>query len=184
MTRQMRRILFSACLVPTLATFSSFPSSALAQNSVKHAPELTMQRMAGEWLMQGTIDNQVVTHDIHVDQILNRQYVRIHEVSREKNAAGEPEYEAWVHIAWDKANEEYVVMWLDNTGVTNFSADGVGHGKPDGERIPFIWKLADGSGIHNTFAYDRASDTWSWQIDNVDKAGKISPFARVILKRK
>jgi hypothetical protein len=151
---------------------------------VKHAPELTMERMSGEWLMQGTIDNQVITHDIHVDQILNRQYVRIHEVSREKNAAGEPEYEAWVHIAWDKANEEYVVMWLDNTGVTNFSADGVGHGKPDGERIPFIWKLADGSGIHNTFAYDRASDTWSWQIDNVDKAGKISPFARVILKRK
>lgn len=140
--------------------------------------------MTGDWVMQGTIDTEQVTNDVYVDLILKRQYVRIHQISREKDASGEPTYEAWIHIAWDQANEEYVVMWLDNTGVTNFSADGVGHGKPDGDQIPFIWKLADGNGIYNTFAYERGSDTWSWKIDNLDTSGKSSPFARLTLKRK
>ncbi|MBL8855873.1 MAG: hypothetical protein JNK57_18030 [Planctomycetaceae bacterium] len=143
-----------------------------------------MDKMSGEWVMTGTIDEKEVTHDVNVDCILNRQYLRIHEVSREKDADGQPEYEAWIHIAWDKENAEYVVMWLDNTATTNFSPEGVGHGKPDGDRIPFVWKSADGSGIHNTFKYDRASETWTWEIDNVDKSEKVSPFARLTLKRK
>lgn len=184
MAEQTRRIVLLACFVLGLVLHLSFPGMALAQTAVKPAPDALMERMAGEWVMQGTIDNEKVTHDVHVDRILNRKYVRIHEVAREKDASGEPAYEAWIHIAWDEANEEYVVMWLDNTGITNFSADGVGHGKPDGDRIPFIWNLADGSGIHNTFAYDRASDTWSWKIDNVHKSGKPSPFGRVTLERK
>ncbi len=196
MTHQMQRIFLIVCFVQGLASCSSLPSAALAQDSVKPNPqsqvaqravekhEFLMERMAGDWIMQGTIANAEVTNDVYVERILNKQYVRIHQISREKDAAGEPTYEAWIHIAWDQKNEEYVVMWLDNTGVTNFSSDGVGHGKPDGDQIPFIWKLADGSGIHNTFAYERASDTWSWKIDNLDEAGKSSPFARVTLRRK
>jgi hypothetical protein len=195
-THQMLRIFLLVYLVHGLASCSSFPSTALAQDSVKPTPEdqaapraeekheFLMERMTGDWVMQGKIDNAEVTNDVYVERILNRQYVRIHQISREKDAAGDPTYDAWIHIAWDKKNAEYVVMWLDNTGVTNFSADGVGHGKPDGDRIPFIWKLADGSGIHNTFAYARDSDTWSWEIDNLDKSGKSLPFARVTLKRK
>jgi hypothetical protein len=74
-------------------------------------------------------------------------------------------------------------MWLDNTAATNFAAEGVGHAKPDGDRIPIIIRDVDGTGIHTTFAYDRAKDTWSWTIDNVDKYGKSSSFARLTLKR-
>lgn len=184
MTRQMLRTLSSICSVFVLAAQLGFPGMALAQAPEAATPDSLVESMTGQWVMEGTIDDEKVTHDVRVDRILNRQYVRIHELAREKDAAGEPAYEAWIHIAWDKANGEFVVMWLDNTGVTNFSPDGVGHGKPEGDRIPFIWKLADGSGIRNTFAYDRASDTWSWAIDNVDKAGQSSPFGRVTLKRK
>jgi len=182
----MKHLLSDLLSVSTLgfAFALSLPIMALAQDSAKPTPEYLMEKMTGKWIMRGTIDNKKVTHDVNVDLILNRQYVRIHEVSREKDASGKPEYEAWIHIAWDKTNEEFVVMWLDNTGVTNFSPDGVGHAKPDGDRIPFIWKLADGSGIRNTFAYDRANNTWSWKIDNVDKTGKSSPFGSVTLKRK
>jgi len=183
----LRNLLFVSTVL-VFASGSSLPSLALHQESKKHSakpnPEFLMEKMTGKWIMRGTINDEKVTHDVTVDRILNRQYIRIHEVSREKDASGKPAYEAWIHIAWDKANQEFVVMWLDNTGVTNFPANGVGHGKPAGDRIPFIWKLADGSGIHNTFAYERASNTWSWKIDNLDKSGKSSPFAKVTLKRK
>lgn len=171
-------------LIVTLVSITLYSSMAHGQNTVTSKSESLMDKMTGEWVMAGTIGNEQVTHDVYVDWILKRQYIRIHEVSREKDAGGELAYEAWIHIAWDKENAEYVVMWLDNTGTTNFAAEAVGHGKPNGDRIPFVWKFADGSGIHNTFAYDRASDTWSWTIDNVDKSEKPSPFARVTLKRK
>ena len=171
-------------LVLILASISLYPPIAHAQDRVTSKSDSLMDRLTGEWVMAGKIGKEQVTHDVHVDWILKRQYIRIHDVSREKDADGEFAYEAWIHIAWDEENAEYVVMWLDNTGTTNFAAEGVGHGKPDGDRIPFVWKSADGSGIQNVFAYDRANDTWSWTTDNVDKSGTPSPFARVTLKRK
>ena len=88
--------------------------------------------------MTGTVANEEVTHDVYVDRILKRQYVRIHELSREKDADGEPTYEAWIHIAWDKEKAEYAVMWLDNTATTNFEPEGLGHEKPNGDRIPIV----------------------------------------------
>ncbi len=171
-------------LVVALALTSLAPCVAGAQVAVPPRADSLMQRMTGDWVMTGTIGREAVTHDVTVDRILKRQYVRIHEVSRERDAAGEAVYEAWIHIAWDAANAEFVVMWLDNTGTTNFAAEGVGHGTPDGDRIPFTWRSADGSGIDNTFSYDRASDSWSWAIDNVGRDGRRSAFARVTLKRK
>lgn len=51
-------------------------------------------------------------------------------------------------------------MWLHNTVKTYFAAEGVGRAKPGGERFPFEWHAADGSGIRNTFTYDHANDIW------------------------
>ena len=185
MTQPMRKHVPSTWyLILTLTLMSLFYPMSHAQSPASPSPATLMDKMTGEWVMTGIIGKQQVTHDVYVDWILKRQYIRIHDISREKDVDGKSAYEAWIHIAWDKENAEYVVMWLDNTGTTNFAAEGVGHGKPDGDRIPFVWKFADGSGIHNTFAYDRPSDTWSWTIDNVDRSEKLSPFARVTLKRK
>ncbi|MBK7702502.1 MAG: hypothetical protein IPI34_06175, partial [bacterium] len=111
-------------------------------------------------------------------------YIRIHEVSRDKDASGGIGYEAWIYIVWDPKLSEYALMWLDNTAATDFSSEGVGHAKPDGDRIPFIYSFADGSGIRTTFAYDRTTDTWAWTIHNLDKSGSASPFANVVLVRK
>lgn len=67
--------------------------------------------MNGRWMLTGTIAKQQTTRDVNVHWILNREYIRIHEVSREENAAGGPEYEAWIHIAWDAKKSEYAVFW-------------------------------------------------------------------------
>jgi len=138
-------------------------------------PEALLYKMTGHWVMTGTISKKPVTHDVDVDWVLKRGYIRLHELSRDKDSNGSIGYEAWVYILWDAKNSEYAVMWLDNTAVTNFAAEGVGHAKPDGDRIPFIFKEADGSGTN---------DTWSWTIDNVDKSGKPSRFATLTLTRK
>ena len=155
--------------------------TALAQDQATSAPEALLDKMTGHWVMTGTIGKKPTTHDVDVDWVLKREYIRIHEVSRDQDASGGIGYEAWIYLVWDAKTSEYAVMWLDNTAATNFAAEGIGHAKPDADRIPFIFKDADGSGIHTTFAYDRVTETWSWTIDNVDKLGKASPFAKLTL---
>lgn len=172
-------------LLVAIAAFTALVAQAsLAQDRAASAPESLLDKMAGHWVMTGRIAKKPTTHDVDVDWVLKRRYIRIHEVSRDKDASGGIGYEAWIYIVWDAKSSEYAVMWLDNTASTNFAPDGIGHAKPDGDRIPFIFKDADGSGIHTTFAYDRATDTWSWTINNVDKSGKASTFAKVTLTRK
>ena len=159
-------------------------STGMAQDKAATAPQALMEKMTGQWEMTGVIAKKTTTHDVDVDLVLKREYIRIHEVSREKDASGDPAYEAWIYLVWDPKKSEYAIMWLDNTAATNFAPEGVGHAKPDGDRIPLIFKLADGTGIHTTFEYDRAKDTWSWTIDNIDKAGKPASFAKLTLSRK
>ena len=114
--------------------------AAHAQNKAVPSPEALMDKMTGHWVMTGTIANKPITHDVDVDWVLNRQYIRIHEASREKGANGDLGYEAWIYVVWDAIKHEYAVMWLDNTAVTNFAPDGIGHAKPNGDLIPIIWK--------------------------------------------
>jgi hypothetical protein len=159
------------------------PTARAQRAGAAEAPDALLDKMTGRWVLTGTIAKQQTTHDVDVDWILNREYLRIHEVSREKNGAGGPQYEAWIHIAWDAKKSEYAVLWLDNTAVFTFAADGIGHAKRDGDRIPMLFTDPDGGGIHTTFSYDRTTDTWSWTIDNVDKTGRVSSFATVTLTR-
>ena len=171
-------------LLVALAFTSLVVPPALAQSQASSAPEALLDTMTGHWVMTGTIGKKPTTHDVDVDWVLKREYIRIHEVSGDKDARGSIGYEAWIYVVWDTKKSEYAVMWLDNTAATDFAAEGIGHAKPDGDRIPFIFKLADGTGIHTTFAYDRAKDTWSWTIDNLDKSGKSSSLAKLTLTRK
>lgn len=186
-TRSRKVTSMQAIMLPLLAglaLWSVGASTVLAQGPTQGEPDRLLQQMVGQWVMSGTIARREVTHDVDVDWLLKRQYLRIHEVSRDQGVDGEPGYEAWVFIAWDAKASEFAVLWLDNTETTNFAPGGIGHAKLDGDKIPFVWKLADGSGIHTTFAYDRETDRWSWTIQNLDKSAAESPFASLTLVRK
>jgi hypothetical protein len=156
--------------------------SALAQAAPVNDPLL--ERLAGTWVLRGTLAGQQTTHDVTAEWVLNHLYLRLHEVSREKDAAGQPQYEALVLIGRDEPAKEYQCQWLDTTGGGALTPESVGHGKRDGEKIPFAWKDKDGTvSFNNTFAYDRRTDSWSWIMDNIQK-GKPVPFARLTLTRK
>jgi hypothetical protein len=160
------------------------PTARAQRPGFAAAPEALLDKMTGHWVLTGTIGRKLTTHDVDVDWIFKREYLRLHEVSHEQDAAGGPSYEAWIYIVWDAKKDEYAVLWLDNTAAFTFGAEGIGHATPDGDRIPIVFRDPDGGGIHTTFNYDRANDTWSWTIDNADKTGKLSSFAKVTLRRK
>ena len=142
-----------------------------------------LDRFAGRWVLQGTIAGSRTTHDVTAEWVLAHQYLRIHEVSREKDATGAPAYDAIVFIGWDQPSDQYACLWLDSTGGGGLSAQAIGHGKRSGDEIAFLFKGGDGSIFHTTFAYERSTGTWQWRMDGEEK-GELQPFARVRLVRK
>ena len=178
----MRHPVIALVVLAVALVLASRPSDAKQAVSARADPRRELlERMIGHWVLRGVIARQQTTHDIDAQWVLDKEYVQIHEVSREKDAAGKPRYEAIVYVVWDPKAGEYACLWLDTTGLDVFPPKGVGHARPEPGRIPFIFEDPDG-GTHTTFAYDRAKDAWSWTIDNEAK-GTLTPFARVTLTR-
>jgi hypothetical protein len=141
-----------------------------------------LDRMTGHWVLSGTIAGHDTTHDVDADWVLNREYIRLHEISREKSPSGSLAYEAIVFIGWDPSAGEYTLLWLDTTSGAGLNSPVIGRGKLSGDQIAFLFKSRDGN-FHTTFAYDKSSNTWKWIMDG-EENGKLSPFARVTLTRK
>ena len=148
--------------------------SAGAQQPTLQDPLL--DRMVGKWLLSGEIVGKPTTHDVDATWALNHQFVHIHETSREKTAAGLPQYEANVFLGWDMKRNEYVVHWMDVFG-GGFS--GMGYADKKENTIPVIFKSPEGD-FHTTFTFDKEKDRWLWTMDN-EQAGKLRPFARLTM---
>ena len=143
-----------------------------------------LDRMIGKWVLQGTIAGKTTTHDVTSEWVLGHQYLKIQEVSREKNSRNQPAYDAIIFIAWDSRSTEYTCLWLDNTGTWDFTSQSIGRAmRSSGDAITFRFGSDDGSSVNTTFSYDKNADTWQWLIDN-QTGTKIQPFARVKLTRK
>ena len=145
-------------------------------------PVELLNRLAGAWVLRGTIGGKQTTHDVRAEWVLNHEYLQLHEVSREKNASGTPAYDAIIYIEWDAKAREYRCLWLDSTSGGGLSAQGIAHASQAGDSIPFLFTLSPSDQIRTTFRYDSAADSWQWLIDNVDR-GNIRQFANVKLSR-
>jgi len=162
----------------------SFVALALSLGQAQQpSSEPLLDHMVGTWILHGTVEGKETIHDVTGEWILNHEYAQIHEISREKDAKGQPQYEAIVLIEWNPKSAEYACEWLDTTSGGALFTQVIGHGKREGDKIPFLFKMRDGTVFHNTFAYNSASDTWQWLLDG-EEQGKLKPFARMELKRK
>jgi len=151
-----------------------------------HQPGMSMQHSPGdawEWVLHGTIAGKETTHDVVAEWVLGHQYLQLREVSCERDAKGQPAYEAIVIIGWDQASGQYTCLWLDSTGGGGLTGEAMGHAKRGGDEIAFLFKGRGGSLFHTTFAYSKGTRTWQWLMDD-EENGKRQPFARVMLTRK
>jgi hypothetical protein len=171
-------ILRTTCRAFAFGLLISF--SALAQPATFQDPLL--EHMIGKWVLQGTIAGRNTTHDVVSEWVLGHQYMRIQEVSREKDARNQPAYEATILIGWDPRSSQYICLWLDNTGPWDFTSQGIGRAKGSGDAITFRFGSNDGSSVNTTFSYDKDAGTWQWSIDN-EMGGKIQTFARLRLTK-
>jgi hypothetical protein len=168
----------AALRVVVLCLLASIPALADEQGF----QDALLDRFAGSWVLRGSIDGNESVHDVLAEWVLEHQYLRFHEVAREKDSNGRPLYEAIVFIGWDQPSHQYACLWLDSTGGSGLSSQAIGYAKPSGDELPFVFDTGDGGVIHTTFAYSREADSWRWTID-IARDGKRSQFAQVVLKK-
>src|SRR5207237_5758588 len=146
-------------------------------------PDSLFPRLIGHWVLRGTIARQQIVHEVTSAWLLGREYVQMHEVSREGAPNGTPTYEAVVLFGRDPQTGAYACMWLDNTAAAAFDSQGIGRGSVAGDSVPFLFHYTAITSFHTTFVYDRAKDSSQWHMDN-DSSGVRRPFARVTLTRR
>lgn len=153
-----------------------------SQSQTTDAQTALLDKMTGHWVLEGMIAGKQTVHDIDAAWVLNRGYVRLHEVSRKKNADGSPSYEAIIFINWDPKAQEYKCLFLDSTSNAGLNGDWIAHAKPSPDAIPLIFNISPTEKTFTTFTYQRSSDTWHWTIDDQTDS-KTKRFADVTLSR-
>src|SRR5258705_5697233 len=108
-------------ILALLVSAAALPAQSLPADSL-------FDRLVGHWVLRGTIARQQTTHDVTFEWMLGREYLQMHEVSRERAASGKPAYEAVVLFGRDPRTGEYACLWLDNTGASAFAPQDVGRG--------------------------------------------------------
>jgi len=158
-------------------------AQALSAQSQSPDPLQLLDHLAGDWILTGTIAGKQTTHDVQAAWVLRREYLQIHEVSREKNANGEPAYEAIILVSWDANAKQYACLWMDSTAGGALTSPVTCRAAAAPDSIPFLFTLSPSESLHTTFRYRRATDRWQWTIDD-EKDGKMERFADVELARK
>jgi hypothetical protein len=135
---------------------------AVAQHPPVNSPLL--DHLVGRWVLQGTIAGQDTTHEVNAEWVLEHHYLLIHEVSRQKNAKGEPQYQATIYIAWNEATKDYACVWLDDYG--GLTSTSIGVASPKENELSFVFKNEKGEvEFKNGFVYDarkRALGSGAW----------------------
>lgn len=158
----------------TIAAMMFVSLAAVAQQGPTNSPLL--DHLAGKWVMQGNVGKQVATHELNAQWVIQHRYLRFYEVSRDKNAKGDPQYEATVFIGWNAKSNLYACVWLDVYGGLTTESVGVATAKEN--ELTFVFKDEHGeTSFTNTFTYDPKTNTWENRLDNIVK-GEAKPFAR------
>ena len=153
--------------------------AAAAQQAPVKSPLL--DHLAGHWVMRGTVSGRKTVHDVSAQWVLGHHYLQIHEIAREKDSRGQPQYEATVYVGWNEQPKQYACVWLDVYG--GASPASIGLATPGENNLPFVFKDEKGEiTFRNEFIYDPKADSWEWRLDNVQQRVP-KPFARFKLTR-
>jgi len=139
-----------------------------------------VDRMAGNWKLEGPVMGGVGHHDVEAEWVLNHQFLRIHEKTSAKAPAGEHRYEATWFLGYDAVSERYVLHLLDVFG-GRFS-ETLGYGTREGNAIHFVFEYPDGP-FHTAFRWMPESGAWQWLMEQKNKDGKWTQFADLKLTR-
>ena len=153
-------------------------TTAVPQSAAGSSSDL-LEKMTGTWNVEGNVRTSPAHHVITAEWILNKQFLRLHELTSPNAPASEKPYDALWFIGYDDVSERYVIHLLDVFGPRY--SETLGYGTQKGNAIAFIFEYPDGP-FRNTMEYRPESDSWHWVLQDKDK-GQWRLFADFKLTR-
>jgi hypothetical protein len=144
-------------------------SAAQAAGAPPAAPLL--EHLAGNWTMKGTVLGKPATYRLRAAWTLQHRFIELH---MRDVAHTPPAYEARVFLGPDTLPGRVVAHWMDNTGAA-FSVPPA-TGKAEGDSLTLDFPYPTGT-FHDSFRYDRASNSWTVRLDAADGKGGWRRFA-------
>jgi len=139
-----------------------------------------LNHLTGKWLLTGFMAGKQVKHDINAGWVLGHEYFQIKETSRERDANGHPGYEAIVYITFNKSNDQYDCLWLDNTSNAGLSNGIIAHAKSEPNKLALLFKFNEHTFFHTILTYKPGQGSWDWQMTS-DDDGKMKTFAKAVM---
>jgi ketosteroid isomerase-like protein len=133
-----------------------------------------LDRLAGSWRLSGTIQGAPAEQTLEASWVLNHQFLRLDYQGVGEPPAGEPRYQATVHVGRDNLSERYVVHWLDVFG--GRWSETLGFGSIEGTSVTFRFEYPDGP-FENTFTWDEGTGRWRFLLRSRGGDGTWSTFA-------
>jgi hypothetical protein len=169
-------------LCASLALMLFVPALQAAQQPIDgpHAvlADPLLDKMVGDWTMNGKLMGQSTTHTVKARWVLNHQFLEIHEWGPSDPKTATPQYEAMPMIGYDNMSERYVLHWIDVFG-GRFS-ETLGYGKRVGNEIDFIFEYPDGP-FRTNLSWDATRGQWHWQMTRKNTSGQWATFADLTL---
>ena len=127
--------------------------------------------MTGDWSMDGPTMGKPTHYALHGERILAGGFVRL----QMRDKAKPSHYQADFFLSFDKRKQDYIGHWLDQYGAAG--ARVVAEGHRNGNTLVLLFPYADGA-LRDTFSFDSKKHAWSWLLEQQDKDGKWSTFAK------
>lgn len=139
-----------------------------------------VSHLTGKWKLEGDVMGKAAHHDVSVDWVLNRQFLRIEEKTSANAPSSERQYDSIWYLGYDAISERYVLHLMDTFGA-RFS-ETLGYGTRDGDQIRFVFEYPDGP-FHNTYRWDAKENSWRWLMEQKNKDGRWEQFGDLKLTR-
>ncbi len=152
---------------------------AASQRPVEWREDL-VDRLAGTWIVLGTVLGREAHHNVRAEWVLNHQFLRIQEKTATSAPADERPYDAIWFLGYDPIKARYILHLLDTFG--GRYSETLGYGIREGNEIRFAFEYPDGP-FRNTYRWNSRDGTWQWYMEQKDKGGVWAPFADLKLTR-
>ena len=160
-------------LAIALASFLAFPASGqVASNAEVRFHDDLLDNLVGRWDVEAVIHGQKFTLDREAEWVLNHQYLRITEKSREDVPWLKMPFERTLYIGFNHRSKRYVVYELSVHGAdVPFVPEGFFYGVRKGNELEIERMNGPEVVARSRLTWDPATGSWSTQARRI-VAGK------------
>jgi hypothetical protein len=163
----------------TLITLITFVASCSFAQTVRDTTtrfhDDLLNNLVGKWDVSATVHGQKFTLDREAEWVMNHQYLRIYEKSREVIPWLKVPFERTIFIGYNHRSKRYLVYELTvHGGDGPIEPEGFSYGDRTGNELKVVLKGPE-IVVHQTFTWEPASESWHFQGRRVIEGKEQEP---------